>query len=637
MYFFLLIIFWLIKAIQKDRLKDCEQYVDVDLFIVSSLIVEEIETIDLLNRPCKYELDVLKEKTDELLQKIGIKRYDHKEEEKNSFGFNYFLEYVNDIRKHKTIENKKIILSFLEKMFLPAESEVETFDSTELKKNCCILKYIKNPEIIEITKVLHSRWKYLQKINKKSGSSSTRIFMKNPFIVPGDRFQEFYYWDTWFILEGLIASDMKIMALNIIKNCIDLIDKNGFIPNGARKYYTNRSQPPFFCSMLNSLLKFEDSEIKDLILSNGLEQAIKEAKFFEDHKMIDFLYNNKKYKMFRYYVDSNYPRLESFRNDLETFEKAFKKNPEDEYLQQKIFSSLKSAAESGIDFSSRWFAKTNDMSTIKTIDHIPCDLNALMVLNYKIIAKLLKLKKDFVNSNEYQKKAIELEKNINEVLWNKKKRMWNDYDTKKKKHIEDIFFASNFFPLFFELAIPSNNPYEIILVFFKQIFGYKGGIPAAGKETEESKQQWDFPNVWAPYVYLFENYFRNVLKEKEMAFHIASSFFKSVFNNYKNTKLFLEKYSAINNDDCGDGGEYPIQNGFGWTNGVALSFIKKYGDRLGEPFDFEKSKINIKERLEFLNKRFKESDESSSEILDHEIPTCKKEISHQKDIKSNPV
>ncbi len=43
-----------------------------------------------------------------------------------------------------------------------------------------------------------------------------------------------------------------------------------------------------------------------------------------------------------------------------------------------MYSDLRSCAESGWDFSSRWFADASTLGTIETTDLIPVDLNALL-------------------------------------------------------------------------------------------------------------------------------------------------------------------------------------------------------------------------------------------------------------------
>jgi alpha,alpha-trehalase len=72
----------------------------------------------------------------------------------------------------------------------------------------------------------------------------------------------------------------------------------------------------------------------------------------------------------RYYDDNNTPRQESFREDLHTAEQYTGKDG-------MVFTHLRAGAESGWDFSSRWFGDTLHLNTIKTVNIIPVDLNSL--------------------------------------------------------------------------------------------------------------------------------------------------------------------------------------------------------------------------------------------------------------------
>lgn len=45
----------------------------------------------------------------------------------------------------------------------------------------------------------------------------------------------------------------------------------------------------------------------------------------------------------------------------------------------------------------------------------------------------------------------------------------------------------------------------------------------------------------------------------------------------------FEKFSNLDIDSAGSGGEYTVQAGFGWTNGVVLWVASTYGDVLDTP------------------------------------------------------
>ncbi|ELQ75785.1 Neutral trehalase, partial [Trachipleistophora hominis] len=140
-----------------------------------------------------------------------------------------------------------VIISFLEKYFSEPASDIKSYNSLELAKPPKFSIGINNSRLRNLLQALHERWNMLYKetIPNANDCMSTLIELPHPFIVPGGRFRELYYWDTWFVLEGLIASGLKEASVNMLKNFIYLIDQYGFIPNGTRKYYLNRSQPPF--------------------------------------------------------------------------------------------------------------------------------------------------------------------------------------------------------------------------------------------------------------------------------------------------------------------------------------------------------------------------------------------------------
>jgi alpha,alpha-trehalase len=107
---------------------------------------------------------------------------------------------------------------------------------------------------------LHSLWATLTR-QPDVANGSTLIPLGNPYVVPGGRFREIYYWDSYFTMLGLKVSEEYELMQHIIDNFSDLIDTFGYIPNGNRSYYLGRSQPPFFALMVSLL-----SEVKGEIV-----------------------------------------------------------------------------------------------------------------------------------------------------------------------------------------------------------------------------------------------------------------------------------------------------------------------------------------------------------------------------------
>ena len=123
-------------------------------------------------------------------------------------------------------------------------------------ENPPFLHRITDERMSNFGRYLNCKWKMLlrnfdyTKIDEKS--ATTALCTKNSFIVPGGRFIEYYYWDTYWIVEGLLSSGMVHTTRGIIENFLEIVKKHGFVPNGSRAYYLNRSQPPLLTQMVEA-------------------------------------------------------------------------------------------------------------------------------------------------------------------------------------------------------------------------------------------------------------------------------------------------------------------------------------------------------------------------------------------------
>lgn len=89
-------------------------------------------------------------------------------------------------------------------------------------------------------------------------------------------------------------------------------------------------------------------------------------------------------------------------------------------------------------------------------------------------------------------------------------------------------------------------------------------------------QQWDAPNGWAPLQWAAVEGLNNYGKQT-LAKDIGMRFLKNVQTTYDKEHKLVEKYVVEgNNLGGGGGGEYPLQDGFGWTNGVTLKLMDLY-------------------------------------------------------------
>jgi len=139
-------------------------------------------------------------------------------------------------------------------IFLPAGSEVIQVQPKDWVEEPEMIKRLTDENMQKWAKNINSKWKDLLREFAHHNSSCTEgdcfssLFVPHPFVVAGGRFREFYYWDSYWILEGLLFSGMYETAKGMLLNFFHIVETHGFIPNGGRIYYLNRSQPPFFDS-----------------------------------------------------------------------------------------------------------------------------------------------------------------------------------------------------------------------------------------------------------------------------------------------------------------------------------------------------------------------------------------------------
>jgi alpha,alpha-trehalase len=79
------------------------------------------------------------------------------------------------------------------------------------------------------------------------------LYLPNPYVVPGGRFNEMYGWDSYFIVLGLEADHREKLAKGMVDNFLFEIEHYGAVLNANRTYYLTRSQPPFLTSMIRAV------------------------------------------------------------------------------------------------------------------------------------------------------------------------------------------------------------------------------------------------------------------------------------------------------------------------------------------------------------------------------------------------
>uniref|UniRef100_A0A0B7K750 Trehalase n=1 Tax=Bionectria ochroleuca TaxID=29856 RepID=A0A0B7K750_BIOOC len=275
----------------------------------------------------------------------------------------------------KPLSNNSALNDFLDEYFADAGGELVAVPEDQLTTDPVFLNRINDTVIQEFTKKVIDIWPDLTRQYSPSSSSNCTscpnsfIPVNHTFVVAGGRFREPYYWDSYWVIEGLLRTGGSFTEIskNIIENFLDFVEDYGFVPNAARIYYLNRSQPPLLSLMIQTYVDYtNDTEILD----RALPLLVKEHEFFMNNRTVDVQVGNKTYTLNRYAVENTQPRPESYREDYITarnssyYAESGIVYPETVPLNDSqvatLYSHLASGAESGWDYTSRWIANPED-------------------------------------------------------------------------------------------------------------------------------------------------------------------------------------------------------------------------------------------------------------------------------------
>ena len=243
---------------------------------------------------------------------------------------------------------------------------------------------------------------------------------------------------------------------------------------------------------------------------------------------------------------------------------------------QITYRELRAAAESGWDFSSRWFADGRTLGSIDTTEIVPVDLNALLFGLENAIRAGCDRSGDRDCRADFSRRAVARRAAIDRTLWDPSRGVYLDYRWTQKERIGRIS-AATLYPLFTNAA--SDTQAASVAAAAEKELLEPGGIVATPIDTG---QQWDAPNGWAPLQWIAVAGLRAYGRDR-LAETIACRFMVNVERVYRETGKLVEKYDVIASDRPGGGGEYPTQDGFGWTNGVMLKLMALYPADAGLP------------------------------------------------------
>lgn len=395
---------------------------------------------------------------------------------------------------------------------------------------------------------------------------SSRLPLPHPYVVPGGRFNEIYYWDSYFTMLGLRESGRIDLMRDMVNNTAFLVSAYGHVPNGNRTYYLSRSQPPFFSAMVGLLAQVDGEEV----YQRYLPQMETEYRYWMDGA--EALHDGDAFRhcvrisggilLNRHWDDLNTPREEAFREDLATARESQRDHIE-------VWRNIRAGSESGWDFSSRWLTDPFDLSTIRTVDILPLDLNCLLHHSASIIALTQKSLGKTQESATWQAAADARLDAYHQIFWSQSEQRFGDYLWHEDRLTESLNSVM-VFPLYFGIA--SEAQAARVAHTLEEKLLAPGGLLATTIDTDE---QWDAPNGWAPLQWMAV---MGLLRYgyQHLADTIAERWIHTNLHRFESEHKLLEKYNVVDIDRAPDGGEYPSQDGFGWTNGVLRALMARY-------------------------------------------------------------
>jgi alpha,alpha-trehalase len=263
----------------------------------------------------------------------------------------------------------------------------------------------------------------------------------------------------------------------------------------------------------------------------------------------------------RYWDDRATPREEAWKEDVATARAS--RRPADE-----VYRNLRAAAESGWDFSSRWLADARTLATIRTVEIVPPDLNSLLFNLEITLAKAYDAARRPDEAAAMRRQANARKAAIQRYLWDPRLGAFGDYLWREGRTTGHVT-AATLYPLFFNVADTRQAQRAI-----RTARGMLLRADGVATTLIETGHQWDAPNGWPPLQWIAIRGLRNY-GHAELAETIARRWIAENLAAFRASGKLVEKYDVTGKGAAG-GGEYPLQDGFGWTNGVLRKLLALY-------------------------------------------------------------
>lgn len=379
-------------------------------------------------------------------------------------------------------------------------------------------------------------------VRENISDDDSLIGLPYPYLVPAFEpghefdFNEMYYWDSYFMCQGIMNQGNKELVVGILENLLSMFERFKIIPNASRTYLMGRSQPPILTSFILEVYKTYKMD------KPWLERAIGIAQ--EEYDTV--------------WMGTRKPNARQIHEGLSR------------YYDINYLNDL-AEAESGWDLNPRFGRKC--------LNYLPIDLNSLLYRYERDFAYAERVLGREDKAVTWEQAAHKRKMTMNRLMWSEMRGLYYDYDyTKKRRGNVDSLAA--YFSLWAGVA---NERQAAKLVSNLRRFEQKGGLATTDQQLGQlvpgaMPTQWAYPNGWAPLHLIVVRGLQKYGYHKE-ARRVA---LKWVYNNlqwYNKHHVFLEKYNVVQPEKPPAKGVYPSQTGFGWTNSIFELFCAEFIDK----------------------------------------------------------
>lgn len=397
----------------------------------------------------------------------------------------------------------------------------------------------------QVRSYISSSWERSVRYNPQG--DSTLIGLPRPFTVPSPlgMFEEMYYWDTFFTNEGLIADGNVQLAKDNTENILYLVEKYGFMPNGNRTWYLNRSQPPFLSLMVASVYR---QTLDRQWLCGAYSTLEKEYRFWMDTHCSPVGLNRYSGDMAPRWLLDEFVVTGARRLGTDYHPQSLPQSEAD-----RIARNFVAEAESGWDFNPRFDRRCEEFC--------PVDLNSLMYAFERNMAYFAgELGMDAAVAQCWESLAAERKEKMMEKMYDPQKKQFFDYDYVNDTR-SDVVSAAVFYPLYTGLADARIVPGVVESALGALEFKY--GISVCEDKPYPYEYQWSYPNIWPPTTFLAVFGLDAYGFEKD-ARRIASKYLRLVEKSWKQTGTIWEKYD-VNLGATSTSKEYDTPEMLGWS------------------------------------------------------------------------